>query len=97
MPQAIKSQRKLPVDAKHARRDQRDEDAAQGSAQRHHQVEQRQMARRGTAASQFAVAEHAADEQPGRESGYRILDVEIAVLRINHVRHARQMPEPAAE
>ena len=65
----------LEVGRQHQRRDDADQHRADGAAQRDHQVEARQVARRGLEARELAVAEHAGEEQPGAE--HADLDLEL--------------------
>ena len=60
---------KLQKGGEEARRHEADEDAAGGAAAGHHEVEEGQSVGRGAGAREFAVAEHAADEERGAEDG----------------------------
>ena len=57
----------LEIAFQHLRRDDRHQHRAERAADRHHQIETRQVLRIGLQARHLAVAEHAADEQPGGE------------------------------
>ena len=64
----------------HERRDDADQRRADRAAERHHQVEARQVARRRLQPRELAMAEHAGDEQA---------DAEDADLQLELVRQAR--------
>jgi hypothetical protein len=59
----------LVVGVEHQRRHHRDQQAADGPARGHGQVERGQVARRRTRAVELAMAEHAGDEQAREEHG----------------------------
>ena len=65
--QATSPKPELEIRRQHERRDQADQRRADGAAERDHQVEARQVARRGLQPRELAVAEHAGEEKPGAE------------------------------
>ena len=76
--------------------DQADRDAAQGAAQRQHQVEARQVPGRGPAARHLAVQHHAPEEQAAHIQRQRGLQA-LAETRLQPVGGQRQQhaPHPA--
>jgi len=61
------SDRKLEVRRQEDRSEKADQDGADRAAQRDHQIEAREVARRGLEPRKLAVAEHAGKEQSGAE------------------------------
>ena len=57
----------LEVGRKHDRRDDADQHRAAGAAERDHQIEAREVLRRGLQPRELAVAEHAGDEEARAE------------------------------
>ena len=76
--------RQFEVGRERRRRDEADKEAAQRSAQREHQVEQRQVARMRLPPHQLAVADHAEDEQRGGDQR-------------DHPRHGQAVVEDAVD
>ncbi len=93
-------QRQLDMDAEDMRRDQADEQAARGTANRDHEVEARQVARRGAHRRELAVAEHASGEEARAVERDRIADVphpEVVVERVGHAGEEREEQRQAPQ
>jgi hypothetical protein len=60
---------------------------AERAAQRNHQVEAGEIARRGLHRGELAVEEHAHHEETGAEERQRLLDVRYAPLVVERPRH----------
>ena len=74
---AHEAQRELEMRRQHERSDEADQHGTERAAERDHQVEACQVARRGLEPDELAVAEHAADEEAGAEHA----DLEYELVR----------------